>query len=231
MGGFDAKEMNIDDVAFIRAIIARFQAEHHTVGNFLVGYSNGGYMAMRMALDAPDLIHGIGVIAASMPTDDNRVAAPPSRPLPVMFVNGTRDPITPYGGGRVTIFGFGDRGTVRSAVASAEVFASQLGAPIRREGPDVIQPAVANVPTSVDRQSWGGKVLLYAIHGGGHSIPQPNYRFARFVGPTEMRFNAPAAFWEFFVRTAGASDLRRAARSPYPARTGTGRWPASPCSG
>ncbi len=199
MGGYAAKRLDIDDVAFVRAIVARYQQERGVARVFAVGYSNGGYMCIRTALEAADIIDAIATFGANVPTDDNCVSPALARPMPAMFVNGTRDPITPYGGGRVTIFGFGNRGTVRSALASAEYFAARLGGDV-------------TVEESENRRQWtsptGGRVLLYTVHGGGHVIPQPRYRFAGIMGYTEMQFNAPAACWDFF-----SSSTRVAATS------------------
>ena len=41
----------------------------------------------------------------------------------VLMVSGTADPIVPYAGGEVSLFGFSKRGRVLSAPASAEAFA------------------------------------------------------------------------------------------------------------
>ncbi len=201
-GGYAAKKLDVDDVAFLRDIAAQYRRTHHVQHVFAVGYSNGGYMCIRMALDAPESVDAIATFGANMPTDDNCVAPALARPFPVMLVNGTRDPIAPFQGGRVTIFGFGDRGTVRSALASAEYFAAHLRGEATHAGPTVVEPVTPATSTGVDEQQWtspdGAQVRLFTIHGGGHTIPQPRYRFAGIVGRTEMRFNAPAACWDFF---------------------------------
>lgn len=202
-GGYAAKRHDIDDVAFLRALIEHLRARHGVGDVFAVGYSNGGYMCIRMALEAGDAVRAIAMFGANMPTDDNCVAPALVRQMPAMLVNGTRDPITPYDGGHVSIFGFGDRGTVRSALASAQYFAARLAGDVAVEGASVVEPVADRTGTHVDLTSWGSasgdRVLLYTVHGGGHVVPQPRYRFARFVGETEMRFNAPAAVCDFFA--------------------------------
>jgi polyhydroxybutyrate depolymerase len=200
-GSFPAKKLGIDDVGFLRDLIEHVRRTHDVTRVFAVGYSNGGHMCFRLALDAPDMINGFAVFSANMPTDDNCVCPPMTRPIPALFVNGTRDPVNPYEGGRVTIFGFGDRGTVRSAIESAEYFGRTSG-DVKREGPIEIVPATSDHPTFVDHRTWcapaGEDVGLFTVHGGGHVIPQPHYRFPRIIGRTETRFNAPAACWKFF---------------------------------
>jgi polyhydroxybutyrate depolymerase len=62
----------------------------------------------------------------------------------------------------------------------------------------------ASDPTSVDRVAWTapGKppVILYTIHGGGHVVPQPFYRYPRVVGRMTEDLNAPDVIWEFFSK-------------------------------
>lgn len=210
-GNWPAKTLGVDDVGFLRDLVQHVHEEHGRGPVFAAGYSNGGHMCFRLALEAPDLVDGVAVFGANMPTDDNCVSPPATRPVPAMFVNGTRDPINPYDGGRVAIFGFGDRGTVRSSVASAEYFARLLGTDAKGEQPEAVVPAASDRATWVEHRAWtglrGGEVALYTVHGGGHTIPQSRYRFPRLIGPTETRFDAPAACWAFFARVI-AQDVR-----------------------
>jgi polyhydroxybutyrate depolymerase len=56
----------------------------------------------------------------------------------------------------------------------------------------------------VERMSWRNdapvEVELDAIHGGGHAIPQPYWRYPRILGPTPREPNGPAVIWAFFER-------------------------------
>ncbi len=201
-GGYAAKQQDVDDVGFLRALVKSYRQLDGVGKVFAVGYSNGAQMCFRLALDAPGMLDAMAVFGACMPTPDNSVSAPLDRPLSMMIVNGTDDPINPYGGGHVTIFGFGDRGTVLSTVQTAEYFAAQLGDNVRADGPIEIVAPAAGQNTSVELRSWRawprGEVLLYTVQRGGHVVPQPHYRFFRLAGRTEMRFNAPDACWAFF---------------------------------
>ncbi|MEO8620141.1 MAG: alpha/beta fold hydrolase [bacterium] len=203
-GSFAAKKLGVDDVSFLRALVQHIREERSVGPVFAFGYSNGGHMCFRLALEAPDRIDAFAVVGANMPTDDNCICPLPTQPVPAMLVNGTSDPINPYGGGRVTIFGFGDRGTVRSAVESAEYFARLFAPGVQRAQAQVVVPPTSDHATWVERDQWvaasGNVVALLTVHGGGHVIPQPHYRFPRIIGHTEMRFNAPRECWTFFSR-------------------------------
>ena len=64
---FPAKRENIDDMTFIRTLIARMKAEHSVSDKrvYVFGYSNGGHMAFRLAIEAPDEIAAVAAVAAS----------------------------------------------------------------------------------------------------------------------------------------------------------------------
>ena len=66
---FAAKEENVDDMSFIRALIDRFKVEHAIDAKrvYAFGYSNGGHMAFRLAMEAPDEVAAIAAVAASLP--------------------------------------------------------------------------------------------------------------------------------------------------------------------
>lgn len=136
-----------------------------------------------LALETPEMIKGAAAIAANLPAPDNmdcKVARLPSRLI--TFVEGTEDPINPYKGGKVTLFGFGNRGHVLSAQASAEWFARALGLPSAKT--QTLEPVSG---LSAHQQDWissSGHVRLVTIEGGGHTVPQTAYRFQRILGST-----------------------------------------------
>lgn len=56
----------------------------------------------------------------------------------------------------------------------------------------------------VEKVSWRNNSLaeieLDAIHGGGHVLPQPHWRYLRLLGPTPKEPNGPAVIWAVFKR-------------------------------
>jgi polyhydroxybutyrate depolymerase len=69
----------------------------------------------------------MAIFGADLPTPDNSTCSQDSRTPPIMIVAGTDDPISPYNGGGISIFGFQNKGTVVSARATAEAFARRNG--------------------------------------------------------------------------------------------------------
>lgn len=200
---FPAKTLNIDDMGFIRALIARFEARDgiDPAKVYALGYSNGGHMAFRLAMEEPILVAAVAAVGANLPTPDASSCPQQGRSARVMLVNGTDDPINPFGGGKVALFGFTSRGAAMSSRATAEEFARRNGVttpPIATQLPHR-DPAD---PTSVDRLMWPKDdkpfVALYTVHGGGHVVPQSRFRFPRLLGRTNADLDTPAEAMEFF---------------------------------
>jgi polyhydroxybutyrate depolymerase len=202
---FPAKAENIDDMGFIRALIDRVKAEHaiNPKRVYAFGYSNGGHMAFRLAIEAPSEVAAIAALGASLPTPDSSSCSQLGETSRAMLVDGTNDPINPYQGGVVTLFGFGNRGKAMSAKDSARTFAERNGI---TTAPEIarMEPRKPDDPTSVEILTWSarGKPIsrLYTVHGGGHVIPQPVFRFPRLFGKTTSALDAPSAAMEFFAQ-------------------------------
>jgi polyhydroxybutyrate depolymerase len=72
---FPAKLENIDDMGFIHALIARMAQEHgiDTKHVFVLGYSNGGQMAFRLAIETPDEVAAVAAALRCQSSDARRV--------------------------------------------------------------------------------------------------------------------------------------------------------------
>ncbi|SEQ93002.1 alpha/beta hydrolase family esterase [Lentzea albida] len=203
---FPARKENIDDVGFARAVV-ELLSEHHRIDRekvFALGYSNGGQMVIRLAHEAPGLLAGAAVLAATMPVPDNFLAEDPSpTPLPVLLIHGTKDPIVSYEGGgfpwwQRKFFKVG--GLSLSAPQTAVYFAERNGitaTPTTSRLPQV----EAGDPTEVERTSYRQEgrppVVLYTVHGGGHTIPGPA-RVPGVLGKTSHHVNTAELVGEFF---------------------------------
>jgi polyhydroxybutyrate depolymerase len=203
-GRFAARLENIDDLGFMRALIAEAKAKYGIDPEkvFVVGFSNGGHMAMTLATQFPSLVAGIAIFASSMSTADNSRCPRDTPTPPVMIVDGTDDPLSPFNGGEVTVFGLEHKGSVISAAATAEEIARRNG--IRTPPTEELLPhRDANDPTSVQRFRWlragNPYVEFYAVHGGGHAVPQPYFRFPRLLGRTTADIDGPAEAISFFM--------------------------------
>lgn len=203
VGDYSANKLNIGDVGFLTALTDKLIAELGVDPGrvFATGLSRGGHMAFRLALEAPSRFRAVAAVAANVPTRENFKCKPTGRSTSsVLIMNGTKDPLNPFEGGEVKLFGLLKRGTVRSSRESGQYFADLNGL---TGAPSTKETQVAD-GVSIEQMLWRNgsnvEVELMAIHGGGHVIPQPYARSPRLLGPTPREPNGPAVIWAFFAR-------------------------------
>ncbi len=195
-----------DDVGFIAKIIqtmvTRYGVDPRRV--YATGISNGGFMSVRLAMDLSDQIAAIAPVTAQLSKAlEHRT---PKRPISIMIVNGTRDPLVPFEGGHVRLFKFGrSRGQILSTAATVEHFRRHNGCghtPETHTLPDTDPDDGATV--HVQRYT-GGKdgteVALVTVVGGGHTWPGgKQYLSHGLVGTLCRDFNASDLILDFFLR-------------------------------
>jgi polyhydroxybutyrate depolymerase len=204
VGDYSANTLDIDDVGFLTGLvdtlITRTGVDRRRV--FAAGVSRGGSMALRLALEAPSRFRAVAAVSENEPVPDNFKCKPAGPGTSsVMIMNGTRDPLVPFDGGAVSLFGlFVRRGNVMSSRESGQYFANlnAIGG-----APGTTEAMVAD-GVKVERLVWrnhgAAEVELVAIHGGGHGMPQPYVRRARLLGPSPTEPNGPEVIWAFFAR-------------------------------
>jgi polyhydroxybutyrate depolymerase len=149
-----AAAKNIDDIAFLKALVPQVDPGHeHPI--YLVGYSNGGRMAYRMACSAPGLFDGTAV-AKAMP-DPGCVV---TRPLTLLQIDAHNDPSVP--------FQPGDKGRETPA-ATVEV--DRLQAADHCSERAVASPYPAMTLTTWNDCVSGTRLQFAAYDSGGHSFP------------------------------------------------------------
>jgi polyhydroxybutyrate depolymerase len=195
-----ADQAGVDDVAFLGAVLddvdAHYPADRSRT--YVTGISNGAMMAHRLGCDLAGRITAIAPDAGGMSVATS-LACHPSRPVPVLDIQGTADPLVPYGGGEVTVPGTGaQRGPLLSAPDTAAAW-NRLdgcaGGPVSSRVPDS-----ADDGTTTSIQRWcGGEVELYTVTGGGHTWPGGvQYLPAAIVGRTARDFDASTVIGAFF---------------------------------
>lgn len=94
-----AQRENVDDVGFVGEVIGQVAAalpiDPERV--FVVGHSNGGMMAYRMACERAGSLDGIGVVSGTMNYGRDRCR--PRRPVTVVSIHGEADQNVPLHGG------------------------------------------------------------------------------------------------------------------------------------
>lgn len=201
-GSYPAKKEKIDDVGFITALIEKYGSKHGVdpLKVYAFGYSSGGEMAFRLATEKPNLLRAITTISANLPTPDNFTAHIGQILSRIMMVNGTKDPITPYEGGKISLFGQ-DFGKVISAPSTAEAFARAAHAVKERKSSrpaDQDEKHNSSVEKTVWMKDGQPMIELYTVTGGGHVIPQQVAKMPRFLGKITGDLDAPKEAVRFF---------------------------------
>jgi len=204
---YSANQYDVDDVRFLRELVSYIGRLGINVTRVhVIGHSNGGHMAYRLALEAPDLVDGVTAVSASLPNDENLGCTPSGQPVQINILNGTEDKINPYEGGVVELFGDSSRGEVLSSIGTAEYWADLAG--IRTSALHILPETDGNHSTSVEVKSWarkdGFRVKLYTLRGSGHVIPARDDMFPRIIGPSAGDVSAAA----IVAQDLSATDVR-----------------------
>jgi polyhydroxybutyrate depolymerase len=88
----------VDDVAYLNAVLddaqRNYNVDKHRI--YLMGHSNGGFMAHRMACDSTARLAAIVAFAGDVWKDASKCN--PSAPIAVLQIHGTADSMVPYQG-------------------------------------------------------------------------------------------------------------------------------------
>jgi polyhydroxybutyrate depolymerase len=218
---------NVDDIAFLRELVARMEGEYGTDPRhvYATGISNGGIMSYRLASEAPDLVTAIAPVAGAA-AGRKRSGAPliifpaPHRPVSVIAFHGMQDRLIPYEGGQ------------GAGIANADYLPVQnsINLWIGYNGCSPTPATWTSPSGNIIRQWYGGgnegsEVVLFSIRDGGHNWPggtsimqgeaalnTPGWtrrsygpgrmtgRLNELLGTPTQEISANELMWEFFKR-------------------------------
>ena len=213
-----AHREEVPDVAFVAAILDEMERTYLVDKErvFATGISNGAMMSARLACELSDRIAGVALVAGAMPRSIQPTCAP-TRPVSVMLMSGTADPIVPFSGGEVKIGNLAARGMVISAEATVSEWVRHDGCALAAEE-RAVPDASPNDGSTIRVQSWtrctqGVAVELWRIEGGGHTWPGGwQYLNETFIGSTNRDIDAREEIWRFFAAHSRTSAARADAR-------------------
>jgi polyhydroxybutyrate depolymerase len=198
-GASEPDRRGVDDVGFLAALAGKLANEHGIEPGhvFATGMSNGGFMANRLGCDRADVIAAVAPVSGTLGAG---VACNPSRPVAVLEVHGTADPLVPFDGG--TMRGRGGTSDIVAAPAMVERWRSADGC----QG----VPAADTLPSTEDGTvvhrfasnscAAGSAVVFYQVDHGGHTWPGgPQYLPRAIIGPATHAFGASEAIGQFFA--------------------------------
>lgn len=187
----DPTRVGADDVGFLDALMQRELGAHQLDASrvYVAGYSNGGFMAERVACERPALFAGLAMVASTLRKGVENTCQGYRR-MPMLMFNGSSDPIVAYNG----IPG------VSSAPATAAFWAARNNCSLDYDDtalPDGPRLDATTVSLRRYRNCPDSDVRLYTVNGGGHTWPSTDYAgYTIALGATTFDVDATLLLWE-----------------------------------
>jgi polyhydroxybutyrate depolymerase len=174
----------VDDVAYLDALLddaeRRFRVDRKRV--YLVGFSNGGFMARRYACERPERVAAVVSIGGAGPSPEE---CKPKRGVSVLEIHADTDPVVPYAGGLLggSLPKSAPCPSARDSILAVARADGCDGAAVEDAHRLDLDEALPGEETSVLRFPGckdGASAELWTIRGGGH-IPNPTPAFPRSI--------------------------------------------------
>lgn len=151
---------------------------------YATGFSNGGGMTNELACKMDDRIAAFAPVSGAYPPLPG--GCDPVRPVPLLEIHGTADPVVPYNG---------------SPTKDYPPITQWLQGWVQRNGCKV-GPTVFTSTNGVIGERWTScrdnvTIVHYAIHSLGHNWPVAHYKFPR-KSQYVTTFDATTTIWAFF---------------------------------
>jgi polyhydroxybutyrate depolymerase len=190
-----ADEAGVDDVAFLRAIIAWSADRYGTWPDQAVvaGISNGAFMAHRMGVDAGDQVAVIAAVAGGLPV--SLLDRTPGHAVSAMLIHGIADTISPIAGGYSRHRGPNGelRGRTLSLAETAEFWRRTDRCP---PGPGEQHRTEFSSRDTATGGAGGTEVVAWTVFDGGHSWPGATPA-PEWTEPTTQEFDAAEEICRF----------------------------------
>ncbi len=187
-----AMERNVDDVAFLSALIDTLVASQAVdpARVFVTGMSNGAMMTHHAAWRLGRKVRAIAPVVGAVFGDEPAALAP----VRAIIFNGMRDANVPFAGGKPGSIGRNTwRRDARPALEQGLYWARANGC-----GPEPRRDSVRNVVTYRWPCPAGREVELHAVVDGGHAWPGGQSGRRRGGDPVPASPNATEMIWAFF---------------------------------
>jgi len=191
-----ARDRNIDDVGFVRAVIAnlRRQLDIDARRIYATGMSNGGLLTYRLACELTDVFSAIAAVAAT----DNTRSCSPTRAIAVLEIHARNDDHVLFNGG-AGAGAFRDESKVSDFRSVPETISRWT----RQNGCNAPPVRVLEVPGAYcERYSGcrdGVAVQLCVTETGKHSWPGAR-KVRDGKAPASQAISADDVMWDFFGR-------------------------------
>lgn len=184
-----AAEKKVDDVGFIRALVAHLAKQHRVdqARIYGTGFSNGAMLAHRIACEAPDLFAAIAPVSGGrmIPACESR------KKVSALLIQGKLDKNIPWDGGTYD-------GTYRPSIKE---LVGGLSARNGCSGKDKVADSGAEFECRTLEGCPGGvEVSWCGLPGVGHQWPGGKTFMKFALGPNTETFQASRRIGDFFAR-------------------------------
>ncbi|MFO0349460.1 MAG: alpha/beta hydrolase family esterase [Alphaproteobacteria bacterium] len=200
------KVSTADDVAFLEAMIAELIARDRVdpARVYLSGASNGGLMTFRFACERAGVVAGIAPTISKMPVA-LREACKPARPVPVVMIAGTADPLMPYEGAPTGPMANRSRDPMATVPETVAFWAQVNGCTLpaaEASMPDIDASDGTTVTRLEPSACKGAPIVVYRVNGGGHWQPslsrvEGGGPIVRMLGPQNHDIESAEVIWSF----------------------------------
>lgn len=168
-------QFGVDDVQYLSDLIDLFvDSGYADAGRvYSSGLSHGAFMSLRLALERPEKIAGIGVVAGLLCAEFEDIQM--SRPVKIVLIHGTQDAIVPFQGMKYRTDGGEELVWAYSSEETVAWFLKQYG---MEDGPTVSQLPDTDPEdgTTLTRRAYADRdgqelIVQYVVDGGGHTWP------------------------------------------------------------
>lgn len=197
-------QSEVDDVGFLRQLIAVALQDYSIDPSnvFVCGISNGGMMAQRFAQQNASGINAVASVSGNLGKPWG-AELKLTTPVSALLIQGTGDPLMPWGGGTIRFLGGRARGEVYGSEECFDRWGKALECQNRSAEEPMPDPDSGDSSrpyrTVSKNPKTGGEVVRIRIDGGGHGWPGTSqYLPARLIGNVNQDFQASREIWSFF---------------------------------
>jgi polyhydroxybutyrate depolymerase len=200
-GATPSDKNGVNDTKFISELIEKLSREYRIDEKriYATGMSNGGFMSGRLACELSLKIAAVAIVAASF-SDNIAGTCHPEKPISVLVMQGTADPLVPFDGG--PLGNKRDRGNLFSHADAVKKWADVeacVAAPVKHHIPNEVGDGTSIDVTTYSACDGRTEVIDYVIINGGHAWPGGmQYLGERLIGKTSKNLDASEVIWRFF---------------------------------
>jgi len=199
-----AQRNNVDDLAFVAALIDDIAKDHEVDAKrvYATGISNGAVFSHYLGASLSSRIAAIAPVAGGLakPFDEK---FKPEKPVSVLILQGTEDPLVPYQGGAITLPWGATRGAIVATDEAIKKWVEHNNCQREAVTEDLVDKdpkdgcRVKRFTHSKGRD--GTEVVLFRIEGGGHTWPDGlPYLPERVIGKVCRDIDGAEVIWAFF---------------------------------